>query len=101
MTMTQTGPLSKDHIRNAVVESVKTVAPDAGPVGNDTYLSGSAAILDSVGFVTLLVDLEGRLGNSVDLSGSFMAQDGVDEASSPFRTVDSLVTHIQHLSSMR
>ena len=91
--------MSEDEIRKAVLESVKTVAPDAGPVGSGTYLAGSEAILDSVGFVTLLVDLEGRLGNGVDLSTSFMEHDGVDEASSPFRTVDSLVAHIQHLAS--
>jgi hypothetical protein len=91
--------MSEDEIRKAVLESVKTVAPDAGPVGSGTYLTGSEAVLDSVGFVTLLVDLEGRLGNGVDLSTSFMEHDAVDEASSPFRTVDSLVAHIQHLAS--
>ena len=91
--------MNEDQIRKAVFESVKTVAPDVGPVGNDTYLAGSEAVLDSVGFVTLLVDLEGRLGNGVELSTSFMEYDGADEASSPFRTVDSLVAHIQRLAS--
>jgi len=99
--MNQTGRLSEDEIRAAVVESIKTVAPDAGPVGRSTYLAGSEAVLDSVGFVTLLVDLEGRLGNGVELSSSFMEYDGADEASSPFRTVDSLVAHIQQLASPR
>ena len=98
--MNPTGRLSADDIRKAVVESVKTVAPDAGPVSSDTYLAGSDAVLDSIGFVTLLVDLEGRLGNVVDLSTSFMEYDGADEASSPFRTVDSLVAHIQQLASV-
>jgi hypothetical protein len=97
--MNQTGRLSEDEIRRVVVESVKAVAPDAGPVGRDTYLAGSQAILDSVGFVTLLVDIEGRLGNSVDLSTSFLEQDGMDEASNPFRTVESLAAHIQRLAS--
>jgi len=91
--------MNADEIRKAVLESVKTVAPDAGPVGNNTYLTGSEAVLDSVGFVTLLVDLEGRLGNRVDLSTSFMEYDGADEATSPFRTVDSLAAHIQRLAS--
>ena len=98
--MNQTGPLNEDEIRRAVVESVKTVAPDVGPVGKDTFLAGSEAILDSVGFITLLVDLEGRLGNGVELSSSFMEYDGADEATSPFRTVDALVAHIQRLASM-
>lgn len=98
-TMNQNGRLSEDEIRRAVIDSVRTVAPDAGPVGTDTRLVGSQAVLDSVGFVTLLVDLEGRLGNGVDLSTSFLEQDGVDEASNPFRTVDSLAAHIRRLAS--
>jgi len=97
--MNQNGRLSEDEIRRLVIESVKTVAPDAGAIGTDTHLVGGQAILDSVGFVTLLVDLEGRLGNSVDLSTSFLEQDGVDEAANPFRTVDSLAAHIQQLAS--
>ena len=97
--MNQTGRLNRDEIRRAVIDSVRTVAPDVGPVGTDTCLVGSQASLDSVGFVTVLVDLEGRLGNGVDLSTSFLEQDGVDEASNPFRTVDSLAAHIQRLAS--
>lgn len=98
--MNQAGRFSENEIRQAVIDSVTTVAPDAGPIGTDTCLFGSQAILDSVGFVTLLVDLEGRLGNGVDLSTSFMEQDGVDEASNPFLTVESLTNHIQRLSSI-
>jgi hypothetical protein len=97
--MNQRGRLSENDIKKAVVDSVTAVAPDAGPIGTDTYLVGSEAILDSVGFVTLLVDLEGRLGNSVDLSTSFIEQDGLDDATNPFRTVDSLAMHIQRLCS--
>jgi len=97
--MKQNGQLSEADITKAVIDSVMNVAPDAGPIGTDTHLAGNQAVLDSVGFVTLLVDLEGRLGSGVDLSTSYLEQDGADEASNPFRTVQSLVAHIQQLAS--
>ena len=83
----------------AVVESLLAVAPDAGDVGSETALVGSEAILDSVGFVTLLVELEQRLGNGIDLSTAFLSQDAVDEGSNPFRTVGSLAAYIRQLRS--
>lgn len=88
-----------EHDIAAVVESVLAVAPDARDVGSDTCLVGSQAILDSIGFVTLLVALEQRLGNGIDLSTAFLSQDAVDEASNPFRTVGSLAVYIRRLRS--
>jgi len=83
----------------AVVQSVLTVAPDARDVGSETRLVGSDAILDSVGFVTLLVALEQRLGDGIDLSTAFLSYDAVDEQHNPFRTVGSLAAYIGQLRS--
>jgi acyl carrier protein len=100
--MTQTGSrLTKARIVQAIIESVAIVAPDLGPIGEESYLIGNQAILDSVGFVTLLVALEQNLANAVDLSAVLMEQDGADEANNPFLTVGSLADHIQQLMSAR
>jgi len=95
--MNQNVQLSKAEITAAIIESVKAVAPDAQAVGGSIRLLGHQALLDSVAFVTLLVGLEQRLGNGLDLWSSFMEQDALDEADNPFLTVASLADHIERL----
>ena len=88
------GVPTRNELLRTVIESVKGVRPDAAGVGADTHLLGPNAVLDSVGFVTLLIAVEGNLGNAVDLSTSFLEQNGVDAAGSPFSTVGLLADHI-------
>jgi acyl carrier protein len=99
--MNQDVQLSKAEITAAIVESVRAVAPDAQAVGGSTRLLGDQALLDSVGFVTLLVGLEQRLGNGLDLWASFMEQDALAETDNPFLTVASLAEHIERLIAAR
>ena len=91
----------KAQILKAVIDSVTAVAPDVSAIGADTHLLGAEAIVDSVGFITLLVELEQRLGNGVDLSTSLLEQEGVAEADDPFLTIGSLTDHIERLCSIR
>src|SRR5262245_756025 len=88
---------SRDAIVSVIAGAVATVSPDSGTVDETTYLLGSYAILDSVGFITLLVTLEQNLKNAVDLSASFMEQGHFEETKNPFRTVGSLANHIHNL----
>jgi hypothetical protein len=88
---------TRDQIFAIVRDTLTAVAPDAGPVADDTRLLGSQAAIDSVGFVTLLVSLEQNLDNAVDLSASFMAQGDIDEGRNPFRTVGALTAHVHDL----
>ena len=97
MNMKSRVQLTKGEISAAIIEAVASVRPDIGAASAQTILLGSGAILDSVGFITLLVELEQKLANSVDLSASFMNQETVDEAGHPFRTVGSLTDHIERL----
>ncbi len=99
--MNQDVQLSKAEITAAIVESVRAVAPDTQAVGGSTRLLGDQALLDSVGFVTLLVGLEQRLGNGLDLWASFMEQDALAETDHPFLTVASLAEHIERLIAAR
>jgi len=88
---------NRDTILSVIADTVATVSPDSGPVDEATYLLGSYAILDSVGFITLLVTLEQNLSNAVDLSASFIEQGHFEETKNPFRTVGSLANHIHNL----
>ena len=85
----------------AVVDSVRVVSPDAATVDVNTHLVGPEAVLDSVGFVTLLITLEERLGNVVDLSASFLEQSELVESGDPFSTVGTLADHIEGLLAKR
>lgn len=92
---TQNDPLS------AVIEAVAMVRPDAGAIGEQTRLVGSGALLDSVGLVSLLINLEQHYENAVDLASSFMASASVAEEEHPFRTVGVLAEHIHQLLAAR
>jgi acyl carrier protein len=92
---------ARNEIVTAVIDSIGAVSPDVGTVNATTQLLGPEAVLDSVGFVTLLIALERNLGNAVDLSAAFLEQDGVDEALHPFSTVGSLADHIMGLLANR
>jgi acyl carrier protein len=92
---------TRDEIVKTVIDSVGVVVPDLVSVNADTYLVGPDAVLDSVGFVTLLIALEENLGDAVDLSASFLEQSDIEEAADPFSTVGSLADHIIGLLSKR
>jgi len=92
---------SRNEIVRAVIDLVGVVSPDVGAVNAETHLLGPNAVLDSAGFVTLLVALEENLENTVDLSTSFLDQNDVEEAEHPFSTVGLLADHIIGLLSNR
>ena len=82
-----------DQIHAAIVRSIQTVDPAIRDPGPATALTGEDASLDSIGFLTFLITLEGELGGRVDLAASL--QDGALEAEeNPFRTVATLTAFI-------
>lgn len=88
----------QNHLLSAVIDAVTTIRPDAAAaVSEQTRLVGDGALLDSVGLVSLLINLEQRLDNTVDLASSFMANASVAEEEHPFRTVGALAEHIHQL----
>lgn len=99
--MLATNGQTHSDLLSAVIEAVATVRPDADAVGQQTRLIGSGALLDSVGLVSLLINLEQRLDNAVDLASSFMTSANLAEEEHPFRTVGSLTEHIQQLLADR
>ena len=85
--------MTADHIHAAIFKSIRTVAPSMRDLGPDTALTGHDASLDSIGFLTFLITLEGELDGRIDLAA--FLQDGVSEdEEGPFRTVASLAALI-------
>jgi hypothetical protein len=84
---------SRDEILAIVIDTLASINPTLAGAAADTRLLGSAAAVDSVGFVTLLVGLEQNLGDS-SLVTEFMELGDTAEPDHPFRTVATLSDHI-------
>ena len=81
--------MTSDHIHAAIIKSIQAVAPSMRELGPGTALSGPDASLDSVGFLTFLIALEGELDGRIDLA-ALLEDDGAVSEDGPFRTVASL-----------
>ncbi|MFQ3633931.1 hypothetical protein [Roseiflexus sp.] len=69
------------------------VATDDVP-GEETYLIGRRALLDSLGLVTLIVDLEQKIEETFDVALTLANERAMSQKSSPFLTVGSLADYI-------
>jgi acyl carrier protein len=69
----------------------------ADPVGEATYLIGRRSVLDSLGLVTLIVDLEQRIEQEYDLSLTLASDRAMSQKNSPFLTVATLAEYIDTL----
>jgi hypothetical protein len=90
---------TRDQIESVIVETLSSIRPELPRAQGSTPLLGERAVVDSVGFITLLVAIEQNLENSVDLSASFMEQNAVDDSQNPFSTLSSLTDHICQILS--
>jgi acyl carrier protein len=67
-------------------------APDA--VTGDTVLVGKEAVLDSLGVVSLIVEVEQRLESAHGVSVTLANDKAMSQKNSPFRTVAVLTDHL-------
>lgn len=61
----------------------------------ETVLYGPGSTLDSMGLVTLLVDIEQRVEETLGRPVSLMDEQALSQSRSPFRTVSSLAEYIE------
>ena len=95
--MDHTKDVSPVAIEAAITSALKTGAPDVKLNGASTRLMGAGAVIDSIGFVNLLVSLEAALPECIDLAASYMLQSEVGDGDGPFSTIGSLTAHISSL----
>src|SRR5262249_59360143 len=89
---------SHEDIVRAVLDALAAVAPPDAPRALTARLLGDHAIIDSVGFVTLLVEAEQNLSGAVDLAALYLAHAETareGDEGHPFATAGSLVEHIE------
>jgi acyl carrier protein len=81
-----------------VVASLKEVFAQVGTpvpenITDDTVLVGNEAVLDSLGVVSLIVEVEQRLEGEHNVSVTLANDKAMSARNSPFRTVGVLADH--------
>jgi|SRR3982750_2994696 len=81
-----------------VVASLKEVFAQVGTPGpdnitDDTVLVGNEAVIDSLGVVSLIVEVEQRLESEHGISVTLANDKAMSARNSPFRTVGVLADH--------
>lgn len=67
------------------------------PLGPETALLGRAAVLDSLGLVQLIIEVELQLAERYGLSVTLADERAMSQQRSPFRTVATLADYIMEL----
>lgn len=95
--------LDRSKIVEMIVSSLKEVlvtaahespAPDPATLGEDTRLIGREAVLDSMGLVNLIVEVEQRLEEDYDVTVVLADERAMSQKNSPFRSVQTLADYI-------
>ncbi len=60
----------------------------------ETVIVGEGAVLDSIGVVSLIVDIEQRLEMDHDVSVTLASERAMSQRSSPFRNAGVLADHV-------
>jgi acyl carrier protein len=82
-----------------VLESLKEVfaqvgTPPPAAIAEETVLVGTDAVLDSLGVVQLIVEVEQRVEERHGISVTLANDKAMSQKNSPFRTVGVLADHV-------
>jgi len=80
----------QDVIIDAVIQIGRERGVDVSHVDDQTRLLGSGALLDSVGLVTVVMEIEARLEEELGLTVSLTSDAAMSQERSPLRSVASL-----------
>jgi acyl carrier protein len=91
--------LGRSKIVALVLSSLQNIflereMPIPNPLDESITLIGPRSVLDSLGLVTLLIDLEQRLDDEHGLALTLADERALSQKNSPFRTVRSLTDYI-------
>ena len=89
--------MNKNEILELVINTVKEVVDDDSiQVINETVLLGNSAVVDSMGLVNLIVDIESALSEK-GIEVTLTSEKAMSQRNSPFRTIQSLTDYILEL----
>ena len=88
--------MEKSRVREIIIDSFNELIETEGisiDVNANTALMGSDSVIDSLGLVTLLVDIEARLSDE-DVEISILSEKAMSQKNSPFLNIESLTEFI-------
>jgi acyl carrier protein len=92
---------AREQVAGIVIEAVQEALALAGgesaapqPVTEDTFLIGQSAVLDSMGLVSAILDIEQRLADDYDIVLVLADERAMSQKNSPFRSVRSLTDYV-------
>lgn len=96
---------SRVQITEIVVDSLRELlllggngsSAQSGDITEETRLIGRDSVLDSMGLVNLIVEIEQRLEDEFDISLVLADDRAMSQKNSPFRSVQSLSDYIYQL----
>jgi acyl carrier protein len=81
-------------VLSALRDAVNQNGSDASGVTDETVIVGPGAVIDSIGVVSLIVDIEQRLEMDHQVSVTLANDRAMSQRNSPFRTAAVLADHI-------
>lgn len=95
--------MSQEQIVSLIVERLRDLGdgverPAPADASQETALFGPEGILDSLGLVALIVDVEEAIAERTGVAITLGDDRAVSQRSSPFRTVGSLAEYIATLA---
>jgi acyl carrier protein len=100
--MYQGGVMKRDQLVDVIIKNVRGLDPPGlaarpGGLDDQTVLLGDDGLLDSLGLVTLLVDVEQAIAEETGIEITLGDDRAVSARSSPFRTVGTLAEYTLEL----
>jgi acyl carrier protein len=86
--------VAMEIVLSALRDAVEQNGGDAAGVTDETVIVGPAAVIDSIGVVSLIVDIEQRLEMDFEVSVTLANDRAMSQRNSPFRTAAVLADHI-------
>ncbi len=81
-------------VSGCVREALELAGAESADVTENTVLVGPGAVLDSIGVVSLIVDVEQRLEMEHAVSVTLASDKAMSQRNSPFRTAGVLADHV-------
>lgn len=103
------GQVDRKGIEELVISSLREILSEicekgqgqADSLSGKTRLIGSSAVIDSMGLVTLIVNIEQTLNDQDGVLVTIADERALSQENSPFRTVDTLTDYVTALLQER
>lgn len=87
----------------SAIDEFNALAPPAAQLDKapSTVLFGEHGRLDSLGLVSLILDVEGQIATDFDMPVSLTSDRALSQQTSPFRSIETLADYIAELLDER